>query len=157
MENGKARLDISTFSGSSHLFLYFNYAQEEAENLGDAYELLKLVLYRYLILRFREEGVKRFDDKNFYKVECTDGTGGFCLSVELAEPDEKGSLELVADALGFADSFKPEDFPRYPDEECRKLVVENVEGMKNLASELRKQIFEEQSYTFKTEYVSFFD
>ncbi len=155
MENRKARLDISTFSGTSYLFLHFNYTPEERKEIGDAYYVLRLAMTRCLIKKFREEGRNRFGDPKFYKVQDTDGTGGFCLSVERAEPDEEGALEIVSEAIGYAETLDPGSW-KYPDEESREWVIENMEGMKALAADLRKQIFEDQSYTFKTEYVDYF-
>ena len=156
MEDRKARLDISTHTGAAHLFLHFNYTPEELDEIGDPYYVLRLALKRYLIRKYREEGRNRHDDAGFYKVTETDGTGGFCLSVEWADPGEEESLELVSEAIGYAETLDPGNW-KYPDEECREWVLENLGGMKALASELRKQIFEDRSYTYKTERVSFFD
>ena len=156
MEDRKARLDISTFTGASQLFLHFNYTPKERDEIGDPYYVLRLALKKYLIRPFREEGRNRFDDAKFYKVTENDGPEGFCLSVEWADPGEEESLELVSGAIGYAESFDPEDL-KYPDEESREWVMEHLEGMKALAAELRRQIFEDRSYTYKTERVSFFD
>ena len=150
------RLHIISVSGYPHLFFQFIYPEEYVKTNDPAYHLLSLIMYNVLSEAYRDKGREERDDETAFRVNRTEHDRGFTLSIDYVEAKEEKALRSVKALLEYVVSFDP-DAQEYVNGRAKDMVFGCIDRVKDMARELLKEIFEDHSYTYKTEYWSFFD
>lgn len=155
--NRALRLNITSVCGYFNLFFQFNYPKYDKKINKPAYDTLTLLMANALRQMYKEEGLKKYNDENFYRVTYTDNLDGFCLNVQWEHSDtEQQALDITHQTLEYVLTFNPEEH-NYAKDEIKKLVKEGIEGAKKIAEQFRKDIFDNHSIDFQKEYWSPFD
>ncbi len=150
-ENKTLRLNITSVSGYSNLFLQFNYSVPEKRENHDAYETLTLLMFNALRKKYREKSLEEYNKEDHYKVTNTDNFYGFCLNVQWANPyTEEEALDIVKCALEYVLTFNPDEHG-YANEEMERLVKDGISDAKEIAETFRKDIFDHHSVDFHKE------
>ena len=156
-KNKTLRLNITSVSGYSNLFLQFNYSGEEKTKHHDAYETLMLLMFNAIRERYREISLQKHNEEDFYEVSITDNFGGFCINVQWENPaTEQKALDIVKCALEYVLTFNPDEHG-YANEEMERLVKDGISDAKEIAETFRKDIFDRHSVDFHKEYWDPFD
>ncbi len=151
------RLEITSAGGMCHLHFQFNFPSEDKVAHQGEYQALTLLMYTAFREIYQKMGLNTFQDKDHYELSYTDNFGGFHFSIRWAYAyNAEEALAVAKQALDYALLFDVNTHV-YENAEMKALVEENIEGAKDFAEEIRKDIFDEQRYEFEKDYYSPFD
>ena len=145
--NESLRLNITSITGLSNLFLHFNLTEAEKADGSDA---LMPLMYDAIKKRYQAESLIKQKNKDFYKVVRADNKRGFCIEIERGAVDDENDVLAVVDSA-FEYVLKLDE-NKIDEEDLKALSDANVEAARNLAERMRKEIFQEHSYDFHIEH-----
>ena len=107
--------------------------------------------------KYQEEGFRRHQRADFYKVSNTDNNAGFCLCVQWESVNNKReALEIVKYALNYVLTFDPKEH-RYANENLESQIRINLNAIKKIAGTIQEEIFTGNGVNFHAEFWNPFD